>query len=381
MTDLESRALLPAGLRDILSPDAEREAEVVHRLMSFFGDHGYLRVKPPLLEFEESLLSGSGTAVAHQTFRMMDPVSQRMLAVRPDMTLQVARIATSRLRSAERPLRLSYAGQVLRVKGSQLRPERQFGQAGLELIGSEAPMADAEVVVLVARALAWLGVREVSVDLTLPTLVPAVLADHGVQADGALREALDHKDAAAVVQLAGTAAGTLEALIAGAGPAERAFEILDGLPLSPAAATERDRLAAIVSLIRGAAPELVITIDPVENRNFEYHCGPSFTLFSRGVPAELGRGGRYLVAGREPATGASLFMDTVLGALPAASARERVYVPLGTPTSVSDRLRSAGWVTVAGLEMATDHLREAVRQGCSSFVTPEGVVRSTTERK
>lgn len=254
MTDLESRALLPAGLRDILSPDAEREAEVVHRLMSFFGDHGYLRVKPPLLEFEESLLSGSGTAVAHQTFRMMDPVSQRMLAVRPDMTLQVARIATSRLRSAERPLRLSYAGQVLRVKGSQLRPERQFGQAGLELIGSEAPMADAEVVVLVARALAWLGVREVSVDLTLPTLVPAVLADHGVQADGALREALDHKDAAAVVQLAGTAAGTLEALIAGAGPAERAFEILDGLPLSPAAATERDRLAAIVSLIRGAAP-------------------------------------------------------------------------------------------------------------------------------
>lgn len=74
-------------------------------------------------------------------------------------------------------------------------------------------------------------------------------------------------------------------------------------------------------------------------------------------------------------------MDTVLGALPAASARERVYVPLGTPTSVSDRLRSAGWVTVAGLEMATEHLREAVRQGCSSFVTPEGVVRSTTERK
>ena len=91
-------------------------------------------------------------------FRVMDPVSQRMMGIRPDITPQIARIAGARLRHAPRPLRLGYAGDVLRVRGTQLRPERQFTQAGVELIGVDAPAADAEVIVMAAGALADLGV-------------------------------------------------------------------------------------------------------------------------------------------------------------------------------------------------------------------------------
>ena len=132
MTDPINRALLPAGLHDVLPREAAFEATIVERLMAEFALNGFERVKPPLIEFEASLLAGPGAAMATQTFRLMDPVSQRMLALRPDMTLQVARIATTRLANEPRPLRLSYGGQVLRVKGSQLRPERQFGQVGGE---------------------------------------------------------------------------------------------------------------------------------------------------------------------------------------------------------------------------------------------------------
>jgi len=381
MTDLESRALLPAGLRDILPPDAEHEADVVHRLLGAFASHGYERVKPPLIEFEEGLLDGSGAAVASQTFRIMDPVSQRMLVVRPDMTLQVARIATTRLRSAPRPLRLSYAGQVLRVKGSQLRPERQFGQAGLELIGSEAPAADAEVILLAAQALQRLGVPDVSVDLTLPTLVPALLAAHGVTADGPLREALDHKDVASVAALGGPAAASLEALIAGAGPADRALAALQRLDLPAAAAAERDRLAAVVAALRHAGAAFTLTVDPVENRGFEYHTGVSFTIFSRSAAGELGRGGRYQAAGLEPATGATLFMDTVLGALPGAEAARRVFVPVGTAPDAAARLRRDGWVTVAGMETAADVRAEARRLGCAHVIDDGTVVSSDEEGK
>jgi ATP phosphoribosyltransferase regulatory subunit len=77
--------------------------------------------------------------MAADTFRLMDPVSQRMMGLRADITPQVGRIAASRLTKAPRPIRLSYAGQVLRVKGEQMRPERQIGQAGVELIGTTAP--------------------------------------------------------------------------------------------------------------------------------------------------------------------------------------------------------------------------------------------------
>ena len=114
----------------------------------------------------------------------MDPVSQRMMALRADMTLQVARIAATRLGRQPRPLRLSYAGQVLRVKGSDLRPERQFGQAGVELIGAASAEADVEVILLAAEAIAALGVSQLSIDLNLSTLVPAVIAGLGLESRG-----------------------------------------------------------------------------------------------------------------------------------------------------------------------------------------------------
>jgi hypothetical protein len=114
--------LLPAGLMDLLPPEAEQEAALVEALMEGFARYGYERVKPPLLEFEEGLLAGSGAAVAEQTFRLMDPVSQRMMGLRADTTPQVARIAATRLGLQARPLRLCYSGQVLRVRGTELAP-------------------------------------------------------------------------------------------------------------------------------------------------------------------------------------------------------------------------------------------------------------------
>ena len=110
MNESPDRGLLPAGLEDLLPPDSAFEAGVMERLLACFGGYGYERVKPPLVEFEENLLKGSGAATASEIFRLMDPVSQRMMGVRADMTMQVARIAQTRLARAPRPLRLSYAG-------------------------------------------------------------------------------------------------------------------------------------------------------------------------------------------------------------------------------------------------------------------------------
>src|SRR3546814_3943443 len=111
MNDPVNKALLPDGLRDGLPPDAAHEAEVVNRLLAGFAARGYERVEPPLVEFEDSLLDGAGDAISLATFRLMDPVSQRMMGVRADITPPVARIAGSRLKNAPRALRLGYAGR------------------------------------------------------------------------------------------------------------------------------------------------------------------------------------------------------------------------------------------------------------------------------
>jgi ATP phosphoribosyltransferase regulatory subunit len=368
MNEVLHPALLPSGLSDLLPPEAGVEARVVAAMMAVLESHGYERVKPPLMEFEENLLSGTGAAMAKETFRLMDPISQRMIGLRADMTTQVARIATTRLKGAPRPLRLCYAGQVLRVKGSQLRPERQVGQVGAELIGTDSVAADLEVVALAAEALQALGIEALSVDLTLPTLVPAITAALGLGAreQDRLRGALDHKDAAAVAAVGGRAAAVLGKLLASAGIAASTLRALAALDLPPAAAEERARLVEVTNRLGAALPGLAITIDPVENRGLEYHTGISFTFYARGVRGELGRGGRYRTGDGEgePATGLTLYTDTILRALPAQTPPRRLYVPTGTDAAAAKRLRGEGWVTVAGLESASDAAAEARRLNC-----------------
>ena len=360
-------ALLPAGLRDLLPAEAETQAASVEALMEIFASHGYQRVKPPLLEFEDSLLAGSGAAVAEQTFRLMDPVSQRMMGLRADTTPQVARIATTRLAHAPRPLRLSYAGQCLRVRGSQLAPDRQITQAGIELIGCDNPAADAEIVLVGAEALASVGLTRTSFDLTLPALVPILLSE--VSFDDATRtalsRALDRKDAASVARHGGALAATLTNLLEAAGPAERALDALRAAALPSAARELANRLAEAVVAIRARAPTLRITIDPVEFRGFRYETGVSVTIYAPGRHEELGRGGRYICGEAEPATGLTLFPDTVLRVAPPQDARQRLFVPAGADQDEAARMRRLGYATIAALDPVADTVSEARRLLCS----------------
>src|ERR1700732_2360061 len=171
MTDSPHPALLPTGMHDLLPPEAEIEAQVVAQLMTTLAAHGYERVKPPLVEFEETLFSGAGAAMATATFRIMDPASHRIIGVRADMTPQIARIAATRLGDAARGRR---------VTGPDSRPERQVGQVGAELIGATGPAADVEAIAVAGEALAAIGVPHLSVDITLPPFVPAIAEAYGI---------------------------------------------------------------------------------------------------------------------------------------------------------------------------------------------------------
>ncbi|NQV57798.1 MAG: ATP phosphoribosyltransferase regulatory subunit [Rhodospirillales bacterium] len=364
-------ALLPAGLEDILPPDAEFETAVSEGLIQAFSRYGFERVKPPLIEFEENLIAGAGAATASQTFRLMDPVSQRMLGLRADMTLQIARIATTRLADLPRPLRLSYAGQVLRVTGSPLRPERQFGQVGAELIGSPSCRADAEVILLAANSLAEVGVSDLSIDLGLPTLVGAVIQSLGAPDEAAtlkLRNALAEKDAAAVGAIEGLDTEIFNEILSAIGPAESALGILNSLSLPADAKQIVKNLADVIEAVKARAPDLKMTLDPVEVRGYEYHEGVTFSIFSINAREELGRGGRYLSGNDgkgEPSTGFTLFIDTLLRALPKPKPHERVFLPLDTSLGDVGRLHGDGWITVNSLDGSADDAVEAARLGCS----------------
>lgn len=373
--DNEHRGLLPAGLADLLPPDAAREARAIDMAIARFAAFGYERVKPPMVEFEESLLGGPGAALASQTFRLMDPVSQRMMGVRPDMTLQVARIAVTRLKHVERPLRLSYGGNVIRVRGSALKPERQFAQVGAELFGADTAEADAEAVLLAVDALRAIGVADLTVDLNLPTLVAAVAG--GLKLEGEplrrLRRALDRKDETAIAKALGgdkKPSDLFVSLLRAAGPAETAIAQLKKLKLPAAGAAEANRLTEVVALVRAADPDLPLTLDPVEYRGLEYQTGVSFSVFSRKERQEVARGGRYSAGYpedgvSEPATGFTLYMDAVLAASDSTAEPPRLYLPLGTAWCDAEPWQAKGYAVVCAVGAAGDPRKEAKRLRCT----------------
>ena len=375
MTEAKTPALLPTGLRDLLPPEAGAEATLAEALLTRFAAQGYERVKPPLVEFEESMLSGAGAGLADQTFRLMDPASHRMMAVRSDLTPQIARIAASRLSRSPRPLRLSYAGEILRVRGGELRPERQFRQVGFELIGIGAGAAcDAEVILLAADALHGLGLEGgLSVDLNAPTLVASLIAEAGLDAERAdhLRDALDRKDAVAVEGIGGEVAGAAGAALADHGrgrdrarlrwrgsrcPASAAIGAGPAAGGGGAAARgrrPRSRSPSIPS--SGAASS---TTPAPASACSRAACAPSSAAAAATRWATPARRGRRPPAA--PSTSTRCFAPR-----PRRPRRATSTCRMARREADGAGLRDAGWVTIAGLAPEADPAAEAARLGCS----------------
>ncbi len=354
MTDPITQGLLPEGLRDRLPPQAEAAAALLRGLLDTVASHGYERVQPPLAEFEDSLLGRLGSAKRQDLLRFLDPVSGATLALRHDMTGQAGRIAATRLRHLARPLRLSYGGPVLRMRGDQLDPSRERLQAGAELIGSDTVAAVSEVVALAVEALGSIGLTGLTVDITLPELVGALAAGPwplGASQLADVQRCLDAKD---VASLRDIGAGRYDALIAAAGPAPAALAKLRALGFDGAAASQIDRAANIIA----ALDSTPATLDPTERHGFEYQSWIGFSIFADSIRGEVGRGGSYTVVHpdghEEPAVGFSLYVDSLVDAGFGEVAHRRIFLPTGTPADVSARLRSEGWATVPGLDSVAD---------------------------
>jgi len=354
--------LLPEGFRDRLPPQAEAGSRLLHRAIVAISRHGYERVAPPLAEFEETLVGRLKSARSQDLLRFVDPVSQRTLALRPDITAQVGRIAVSRMAHRPRPLRLAYGGPVLKLRATQLRPEREMTQAGAELIGVSSTAAVIEVLLVAIEALEVAGVKRITVDLTLPDLVERLAeGPMPLPADriDAVRDRLDAKDAGALIALGASA---YLPLIEAAGPVASAQERLKALDC---AELLRSRLEAIDAIVAAIGDRAALTLDPTERHGFEYQRWIGFSLFGTGLSGEIGRGGTYSIVdpqgGEEEAVGFSLYLDPLVDAGLGQEERKRIFIPLGSDPAIAAGLRSQGWITIAALS-ANDDGRKL---GCS----------------
>lgn len=356
----KSLALLPNGFIDLLPPNAQGEADSIRCLMDKFLSFGYQRIKPPLVEFEDSLLApGPGARLASETFRLMDPVTHRMLGVRSDITPQIARIVSSRLGNEARPLRLAYANDVLRTKGSQMRTERQFTQVGCELIGEDDGVAgDIEICMLAILGLKALGIADITLDLTVPGFVAAALEGVDSNIIDDVLKAVSRRDIDVLSKYETPQTDMLVRVMKAAGTADGALEALSGIECTPPIHNDIERLKAVYDGVQEALRELNITdvdltVDMVEQDGFEYHKSLGLTLFAKSVHGELGRGGCYDVRfgtqdDFETAKGFTLYMDTISKCVKPLTSPKTVFVAVSEGWAVLDQLQNDGWVTVRG---------------------------------
>ncbi len=358
--------LLPEGFRDRLPPQSEQAARVTRAMLDVLASHGYGRVAPSMVEFEETMAARSGGSMRNRLLRFSDPVSGHTLALRGDITVQVGRIATTRLADVTRPLRMSYHGPVLRLRAAPLRPEREITQLGAELIGNDGVAAASEIVAVAIEALEAAGVKDIIVDFTLPDLVET-LASKALKLPAskidAVRAELDMKDAGGLADLG---AQKYLPLLEATGPFEAAIAKLKAIDSKDALTSRISGLEEIAARLAG---RVTITLDPTERHGFEYQSWFGFTLFAKGYTAALGRGGTYAIArpdgSSEVAAGFSLYPDPLTGGEAAKTENKRLFLPLGTDTAKANRLRAEGWITVAALSEDDD----ASRLGCSHILS------------
>ena len=291
---------LPKGARIYLPDEAGRKRYVESRLLDVFERWGYREIVTPAFEFFDVLSVGTDAAVQEDMFKLVDRETGRLLALRADITPQIARIVATRLRDEPKPLRLGYVTNVFRYDEPQLSHYREFYQAGVELIGLDKPEAEVEILAMTVEGLSALGLSRFQIDVGHPDYFRGLMEDTAATDEQArdVRAALARKDLAALEKLVdglGAPAPVAEALLALPALFGRA-EVLEraaGFARTPRAERALANLGEVYRLlgIYGLADSVLLDLGEV--RGFDYYSGMYFETYVAGFGASVAAGGRY----------------------------------------------------------------------------------------
>ena len=379
-----NRWLLPEDIADVLPAEARKVETLRRSILDLYQSYGYELVAPPILEFLDSLLTGTGSDLNLQTFKLVDQLSGRTLGLRADITPQVARIDAHLLNRAG-VTRLCYAGSVAHARtpvGSTAREELQLGA---EIYGCATWEADFEAITLLLKTLSIAGLDRVYLDLSHAGILTGILADQNLDKETieTVYGLLQTKDRPRLSQWATclpvNTSAALMALTELNGPCAevltKAKKILPKHPAIDQALADLERLVAVAS----SSSDLEISIDLADLRGYQYHSGVMFAAYIDKLPQPIARGGRYDHVGQafgrsRPATGFSLDLLTLASLSSLQVRKQAIIAPWlddATLNQAIAKLRSAGEVviqvmageTIEAAEYVCD--RELVKQGNS----------------
>ena len=310
----------PYGTKDFLPKEAAAKREIENRLAKLFKSYGYEEVVTPTMEFLETLKKSGGT-VEQNLFKMFDQ-KNRTLALHHEMTTPIARLAVSRLKDSELPLKLSYNTSVFRFRQNQPQRQCEFYQAGVELLGVSNAVADAEIISLAAQSLKIAGLREFKICLGQVEFANGLMDQFDLPFDAQIKikSAIERHDIVGLEKIVAGIKGAevlteIPKLHGGAEILKRAGRIIDN----------QKSYLALNNLIEiynraekyGDAENIVFDLGII--RDFDYYTGMVFEAYAPNVGYSLAGGGRYDHMLKDfglacPATGFAVGIERILQA-------------------------------------------------------------------
>jgi len=375
---MKNHWLLPEGIEEMLPPQAARLEELCRQTIDLYKSWGYQLVMPPLIEFLESLLTGTGEDLDLKTFKLTDQLSGRLMGVRADITPQVARIDAHNLKR-DNPARLCYLGTVLHTRPENHGGTRSPLQVGAELYGHQGKESDAEILCLMLETLKIAGVNDVHVDLGHVGIYQGLVKQAGLSdaQESVLFDVLQRKAGSELQELIKTWSvpgkiGNMFMFLINANGDASVFREA-GRHLAAANAKVKNclkELQSVAELVKKRIPDAPLYFDLAELRGYHYHTGIVFAAYVPGTGQGIAFGGRYngigIAFGRaRPATGFSTDIKTLL-ALSSLSYKEQqgIYAPYKNDPALLkmiDKLREKGETVISELPGQKGNAKE---MGC-----------------
>lgn len=368
----QSTWFTPEGLEDLLPPQAQKLEFYRRKLVDGFELSGFDLVLPPIAEFTDSLLTGTAGHLAVDTCRFTDQESGRMMGVRADMTPQVARIVSNRLKADSEISRLCYVGEVLKTRNNKAKGSRSPIQVGAELFGHSGVESDIEMIELMLEAMHKLALPNIKMSLGHVEIASELMTAAGFSEaqrhnliDILERKAIPEYEAfIATLELTATLKAPFAELPHMCGDAKT---VLASAKTSLAGVS--DVMDQAISHLQSIVDNLAVTypidvhVDMADMRGYQYHTGAVFACYSGGTLQPIAKGGRYdnigLVFGMAlPATGFSLDLRSALDLLPEVelNVKQTVYVPVMADAALQQAiadLKAQGFRVIKSYDLST----------------------------